>query len=330
MRINANDLNATSPLFHAYNKPGGMNLLLHCKKLHGQQCMGTGDVHKTGDFFLWHRAFLYFHEKCLLSLDDKAELAYWDWESDDKENNKTPISFAQATFTLFGEKLYRTGLPLDTIYSKTFTVDGVDRAVAGIANSEPQLKYAGDEIHKSPHNYFGYDNRPLDPMTAAGDPLFYAHHANIDRVGKYIFGAKPQQVSNKPYQFPGPDCTVIKTTLQEFAAGKYVSSYAKEYQPATEYRITPINTDKKVNRGPGNSIRITATFALGELQPGKHTLTSVQLERLAEFTVLMDGDTSIELFLTPESFNKALGGVRIMQNGAAGTITNAVWVEPVK
>jgi hypothetical protein len=148
-----------------------------------QQACSFNDVHATSSFLLWHRAFLYFHERLLQKVDPTLWLPAWDWDINtdlpsiyDAWNplpNETcalprsPISvpidpcMLQAwllsnNFTDFA------GLPMQPTIAQPNT--------AGQANGGPHTL-----VHAQVQGYMS--NVPH----SAFDPLFYAHHANVDR-----------------------------------------------------------------------------------------------------------------------------------------------------
>jgi len=54
----------------------------HQANVHCWNCGASVQVHFSWQFFAWHRAYLYFHERILGSLVGNMELRlpYWDWE----------------------------------------------------------------------------------------------------------------------------------------------------------------------------------------------------------------------------------------------------------
>jgi polyphenol oxidase len=153
------------------------------------------EIHGSWLFLPWHRAFLYFHERILGKLinDQNLRLAYWDW--DNSSHRGVPPAWLTpndaSSNTLFdGNRSAVAGNQLPNFIvgpsalnpinnAPNFTQFGGDANNAGLLENGP---------HGAVHIWCGNTNLNsanadmglLD--TAAQDPLFFAHHANIDRL----------------------------------------------------------------------------------------------------------------------------------------------------
>jgi polyphenol oxidase len=167
---------------HCWNCGGGLDLV-----------MGE-EIHGSWLFLPWHRAFLYFHERILGSLigDRTLRLAYWDW---DFGAHAGPPP-AWVTPNTAGNSLWdgaRSAVAGDVAPSSIvgplimnpingatgFNTFGGTASAAGILENGPHGAvhiWCGDttQVTQSP------DMGLLD--TAAEDPIFFTHHANIDRL----------------------------------------------------------------------------------------------------------------------------------------------------
>jgi polyphenol oxidase len=168
---------------------------------HCWQCGGGLDgqageeIHGSWLFFPWHRAFLYFHERILGKLinDQSLRLAYWDWN--DVAGRTIPASFVTpnslASNSLFDPNrsaVAGNSAPVSIVgpsvmnpilNAPTFSVIGGTAASAGNLENGPHGAvhiWCGDTTLNSANADMGL----LD--TAAQDPIFFAHHANIDRL----------------------------------------------------------------------------------------------------------------------------------------------------
>jgi tyrosinase len=130
--------------------------------------------HDTAYFLAWHRGFLYYFEQQLriVSRDNTLSVPYWDYY-------KYPNIPAEFTELSTGNPLYmpRTGT---NVYN-ALTLSPFDSSVwnfqRGTNNAfEPQLESAP---HNPVHNLIGGE---MANMTSPRDPIFYLHHANIDRL----------------------------------------------------------------------------------------------------------------------------------------------------
>ena len=176
---------------HCWNCGGGLN---------GQ--MGE-EIHGSWLFFPWHRAYLYFHERILGTLinDKSLRLAYWDW--DNAAHSAIPTAWVtpnNATNSLFDSN--RSAVSGSTVPSSlvgpaimnpilgaaTFATIGGTATLPGNLENGP---------HGAVHIWCGNttlasakaDMGLLD--TAAQDPIFFAHHANIDRLWNVWVNSAP-------------------------------------------------------------------------------------------------------------------------------------------
>lgn len=179
--------------------------------VHCWYCAGDnstiGDVHVTWAFMPWHRDYLYMLEKILGSLVNNPQFAlpYWDWNTPDtptctghlkvpppylgKDVPPPPPGIANSLFDC---------------YRGISTTSTMNVASVGKARVDDILKkantfalfFGGPNVSAAlwpgPHGYVHLWTG--DPVTlaakqdmgvletAARDPLFWAHHANIDRL----------------------------------------------------------------------------------------------------------------------------------------------------
>jgi polyphenol oxidase len=166
----------------------------------GSNLMAGEEIHGSWWFFPWHRCYLYFHERILGKLigDPTLRLAYWDWA--DPNNRSLPDPFLNpndVSNPLFDANR-GTGpadkLP-DSLVGPTI-MDNVMGQVnyqrfmgtdADLANSQGGRLEFGP--HGAVHVWVGSpgDLSVANPdmgvlSTAAQDPIFFAHHSNIDRL----------------------------------------------------------------------------------------------------------------------------------------------------
>ena len=130
--------------------------------------------HGTDYFLAWHRGYLYYFEQQLriVSGDKALSMPYWDYYKD-------PNIPAEFTAPSTGNPLYmpRTG----TNVYHALTLAPFDPSVWNFQNGtinsfEKQLESGP---HNPVHNLIGGE---MANMTSPRDPIFYLHHANIDRL----------------------------------------------------------------------------------------------------------------------------------------------------
>jgi hypothetical protein len=140
------------------------------------------NIHFDWAFLPWHRALLYFLERILRrqSGSDDLRLIYWDWEN--TQSRQLP-----GIYTPVGQPLYWKNRKL----SLNLTDDDVDvRPLLGVPNfptfgggptqGRPTPAAFGGP-HANVHNSFDPGDM-ADLQFSPRDPVFYAHHANIDRL----------------------------------------------------------------------------------------------------------------------------------------------------
>jgi hypothetical protein len=164
--------------------------LVSWTKFVAQHCIScaranTNNIHYDWQFLPWHRAMLYFLERTMRSLqnDQSVSLVYWDWEN--PASRVLPSIYAPADQPLYWANRNLTGpswpLPDEAVDVQpllaipnfsTFGGSSVQRSPVPAAYSGP---------HANVHNAFGpgdMSNLQYSPR----DPVFYAHHGNIDRL----------------------------------------------------------------------------------------------------------------------------------------------------
>jgi hypothetical protein len=174
--------------------------LLFQTSLHSFYCADDStNVHTNWYFLPWHRAFLYFHECALRAiLGDDFRLPAWDWEKDPS----IPKFYAELGLPSFLTKTCGraevNGKPFTDpcvlqawLFSNRFEdfcggpppvslvhADSSGRAVSG-PHSSIHLQVVSGAMR--------------DFALSAADPVFYSHHANIDRFWRYWMSQQPDQ-----------------------------------------------------------------------------------------------------------------------------------------
>ncbi|PKU61312.1 polyphenol oxidase, chloroplastic [Dendrobium catenatum] len=172
-------------------------------------------VHNSWIFFPWHRYYLYFHERILGKLigDDNFAIPFWNWDSPDGmvmpafytnkssslyNNNRDPSHQPPVTIDLDGNA--HPGFTKDELIDDNLKL--MYRQM--ISNGKNAKLFmgspyrAGDQpspgsgsIEQTPHGpvhvWTGNPANPNDEdmgtlYSAARDPIFFAHHGNIDRL----------------------------------------------------------------------------------------------------------------------------------------------------
>ncbi|XP_051212743.1 polyphenol oxidase I, chloroplastic-like [Lolium perenne] len=182
-------------------------------------------IHNCWLFFPWHRFYLYFHERILGKLigDDTFALPFWNWDA--PAGMTLPPIYANTSSPLYDERrnpAHQPPFPLDLDY------DGTDPSIPTDEEIDQNLKImyrqmvsgakktqlflgqpyrAGDapdpgagSVENVPHNpVHRWTGDPRQPngedmgnfYSAARDPIFFAHHGNVDRLWHVWRGLRP-------------------------------------------------------------------------------------------------------------------------------------------
>ncbi|KAJ4827432.1 hypothetical protein Tsubulata_011085 [Turnera subulata] len=189
---------------------------LYCTGSYNQKYSNSEfSIHRSWLFFPWHRMMLYFHERILGNLigDDTFALPFWSWDIPEGmvipemymnaslfhgerdfshfPPNVVDLDYRNKESGLSPEDQIRTNLALmyRQMVSGAKTMElfmGCPYRLgeAGFCNSPGTIELAP---HNTVHDWIGSNSNPSREdmgafYSAARDPLFYAHHANIDRL----------------------------------------------------------------------------------------------------------------------------------------------------
>ncbi|KAJ9051829.1 hypothetical protein DSO57_1001076 [Entomophthora muscae] len=159
-------------------------------------------IHGTPLFLAWHRMMLYFVEKDLQKIDPSVTIPYWDWS----ESAQTPTQDPALSKRMFGTSGHGSGscvtdgkfnnftvfywsdghqsqhclIRRPDIFQRPFTTSqAIDRNYLDL-NDIAEFGEAIEGVpHGSAHNNIGGE---FSTVASAGDPLFYSHHAFVDKL----------------------------------------------------------------------------------------------------------------------------------------------------
>ncbi|KAL7129322.1 hypothetical protein ABFS83_13G059000 [Erythranthe nasuta] len=189
----------------------------YCNGAYDQPGQGTLDlqIHNSWLFFPFHRWYLYFYERILGKLigDPTFALPFWNW--DNPKGMTMPPMFVDPKSSLYDKKRNQEHLPpavvdlgltnstdtlqvvannLTIMYSEMIRGNSDANDFMGQAyreGDESSAKAAGSSergSHTSIHAWVGdFKDQPSGEdmgnfYSAGRDPLFYCHHANVDRM----------------------------------------------------------------------------------------------------------------------------------------------------
>jgi tyrosinase len=134
------------------------------------------------NFFGWHRMYLYYFERVLrwAAQDDTLRLPYWDYT--DPTQLALPAEFRQTAAVVYDAKR-NAGMNAGTSSLRANATN-----VNALLKGTDYFKYESG-IEEGVHGYVHCTVGPTCPVAhmgdvplAGNDPVFYHHHANIDRL----------------------------------------------------------------------------------------------------------------------------------------------------
>lgn len=154
-------------------------------------------AHGSVFFLPWHRAYLAWFEATIRTLtgDDDWAMPYWDYTVPGDATDRTvPVEFAVRTRTVAGQVVDN---PLFSPNRRTAPLPATDLEIvealsdprfvrsfplAGFGGLDPDS--GNGHVEMEPHNFVHDDIGGLmrSTATAGRDPIFWLHHANIDRL----------------------------------------------------------------------------------------------------------------------------------------------------
>lgn len=224
--------------------------------VHARACgaaAGSAQVHGSRWFLPWHRAFLAVTERKLraISGDPSLCLPYWNWSTDrrlpaafvrpgsplaraTRHGPDRPLRATEVDHLVHDPDLARLGVA--ALAARAFQASGAHDVAAsfgGLARPDPSSVRGRSRLegipHAAVHNHVGgvaADGTPGDMTvlaTAALDPLFLAHHANLDRLWER-WRSDPARRATEPHDpgftaqvflFPWLDGTPLAVTVAE-------------------------------------------------------------------------------------------------------------------
>jgi len=164
----------------------------------------TWSTCQHGSFFFlsWHRMYLYFFERILraASNDPNLTLPYWDYDSSARralpEAFRQPANATNPLFVAARRGSINAGQPLpasatgaaQALATLNFaSATGSGASFGGQTLPTPShFNGPPGRLESQPHNVIhvslGGNGWMADPNLAARDPIFWLHHANIDRL----------------------------------------------------------------------------------------------------------------------------------------------------
>ena len=183
--------------------------------------------HGSWFFLPWHRMYLGYFEKIILDIIVKLggpqhwALPYWNYRAENADSLKLPWAFAQqqakdgSPNNLFeAERKYGNDgasfidtdlIDLDEAFNAHQFVGGANQIPPGFGGPQSYFEHNGQEhgqLETIPHDQVhGMIGGLMGvPGTAGYDPLFWLHHANIDRLWEAWLNDPQSKANRNPTQ----------------------------------------------------------------------------------------------------------------------------------
>ena len=151
-------------------------------------CQSHGDNENENFFLPWHRMFVYFFERIVRKASGNANftLPYWNYSVTGATHGVIPPEFTQASSSLYvgiRNNGVNAGQPIDKSQPGALSLGALKET--RYDSSGPVQGFCLDldsGLHGSVHVLVGNTKNMGDVPYAAGDPIFWTHHSNIDRL----------------------------------------------------------------------------------------------------------------------------------------------------
>jgi hypothetical protein len=181
--------------------PQGVDSYERFVQIHGDFRENGACLHGSEEVWFWHRAFLLHFENRLRATNppesSNITLPYWDWAERASGTAGYPSAYEKTGSPLFHARIQHvaTARSLSPLaVARDMATDGASDFVTQLLKDNDWGSFGGtiqgpqgqegklesdthDLIHGS---YIGLDNH--SPKLSVRDPIFWAHHANLDRL----------------------------------------------------------------------------------------------------------------------------------------------------
>ncbi len=165
---------------------------MHADMQHNMHASGGFPLSAQQRFLPWHRAYLKTVELLLREYEPKTFIPYWDWTVDPvpswlspPSNVPLPMEIGTSMSVMVKRSSPSGGFPTRKMVQSALAIPNYTRFAQRL-----------ETLHDQVHSAFG-SSTVAQLMIAPADPLFFLHHANVDRIW-----------NNWQLRFPGKNPTL--------------------------------------------------------------------------------------------------------------------------
>jgi len=177
--------------------------------------------HTNARLLPWHRVFLYLFEEALHNYHPDVCVPYWDWTKPEEQHFPDWLTSVLPTIVTPTRTIHVTRAP--------GSEGGLSSIAAGTPAAMAKTNYSSfsapiNGIHGSVHIWVG--GTMSDAGVSPADPIFWMHHANLDRLWWVWYNSSAGGHQNPP--LTGSDAVMDPWTYTE-ADVRNISSLGYTY-----------------------------------------------------------------------------------------------------
>lgn len=185
-------------------------------------------------FLPWHRMYVYFFERIIRKVTNPSfALPYWNYSAAGVNHGRIPPPFRVVGSSLFIQKRnvqggsfanVNAGQPIDQFAPGVLSTSSLAQcSYLPVGQATPGFNMNLDQtLHGNVHVFVGNGQNMGNVPTAAGDPVFWMHHCNIDRLWEsWNNGGRQNPTSdaswmNKTFQFVDENKLLVTVSVKDF------------------------------------------------------------------------------------------------------------------
>ena len=239
-------------------------------------------------FLPWHRMFVYYFERIIRKVSGHPDftLPYWNYSAAGANHGIIPPQFRLTASSLYiGKRNVHT--PSDD-FANVNAGQAIDHYAPGILSLSAlaQCHYLKTStavrgfnetldggLHGNVHVYVGNEDNMGDVPWAGGDPVFWMHHCNIDRLwASWNKGGRKNPTTdagwmNQTFQFVDENGTLITATVKDFVSIARLRYQYDAYEPVPGCPTLALAAAADKVHATGGSVTLSATPARATLTP---------------------------------------------------------------